>query len=417
MEKGWKGPPFDVFELAEFLGFSVIPCDSVRDARLLPHGRDSYRIEYNPHRPQSRIRFSIAHEVSHTLFPDCRERVRHRTARHEIVGDEWQLEMLCNVGASELLMPAGSFPEIADAEISIDSFLSLRERFQVSTEAVLLRFLKLTRDQCAVFAASYHSEDATSMTLDYVRCANNWGNELTAGMLIPTESVATECSAIGFTAKGAETWIGSLGEMKVECVAIPAFPGNSNPRVVGLLLPESGSHNSLPSVMYLVGDAVIPRGKGTKVVAHVVNDATPNWGGGFARVVAKKWPAAQKDFVDWISSDRLNLSLGSVRAVSVDDDVIICSIIAQHGYGDSKTPRIRYHALEAGLGKLAELALQSNASVHVPRIGCGQAGGNWSVVAEMLDRHLCRRGIDVAVYDLAAERRKWVSSKGQRELF
>lgn len=131
VEQGWHGPPFDIFELANLLGFSVIPCEAVSEARLVPLPNKSYQIEYNPNQSRARIRFSIAHEIVHTFFPDCRERVRHRVAHREMEGDEWQLEMLCNIGAAELLMPMGSFPEVGAAEFSIDHLLRLRERFQV----------------------------------------------------------------------------------------------------------------------------------------------------------------------------------------------------------------------------------------------------------------------------------------------
>ena len=65
MDKGWQGPPFDPFQLADQLGYLVIPTDSVKDARLLVEG-STIRIEYNPNRNAARIRYSIAHEIAHT---------------------------------------------------------------------------------------------------------------------------------------------------------------------------------------------------------------------------------------------------------------------------------------------------------------------------------------------------------------
>jgi IrrE N-terminal-like domain len=173
IEKGWNGPPFNTFELANILGFTVIPCEEIRDARLVPLPNNRYQIEYNPNQSQARIRFSIAHEIMHTFFPDCRERVRNRTTQVHMVGTDWQLEMLCNVGAAELLMPMGSFPQIGEAEFSIDTLLRLRERFQVSTEAILLRCAKLSRVSCAVFAASHQVKGSKRLSIDYYRPAND----------------------------------------------------------------------------------------------------------------------------------------------------------------------------------------------------------------------------------------------------
>jgi hypothetical protein len=46
--------------------------------------------------------------------------------------------------------------------------------------------------------------------------------------------------------------------------------------------------------------------------------------------------------------------------------------------------------------------MDRRASVHMPRIGSGQAGGNWDIIEELVDHHLCAQGIRVTVYDLPA---------------
>jgi Zn-dependent peptidase ImmA (M78 family) len=417
VEHGWKGPPFDTFELAQILGLAVMPRDSIRDARLVPIARNHFRIEYNPHQPPARIRFSIAHEISHTLFPDCRERVHTRAAQHHMVGDDWQLEMLCNVGAAELLMPLGSFPEIGEGDLSIDLLLRLREKFQVSAEAVLLRVVKLTRVPCAVFAASRESVGSASPSVDYLRSSRAWDVRLQSGFRLSSHSVVNECRAIGFTAKGNETWHETMGEMHIECVAVPPYPGKQEPRIVGIVSPLKPRPLSLPSIAYLIGDATEPRGNGHNIVAHIVNDATPRWGAGFARVVRDRWPEAQADFVAWTEEDRSRLRLGSHRLFRVDDELSLFHMVAQQGYGPSPRPRIRYRALDACLRGLVTVAIELSATLHMPRIGCGQAGGSWSIVAELIDQHLCRHGIAVTVYDPPSERSRWERSDRERTLF
>jgi len=417
VEQGWNGPPFDTFELANILGFTVIPCESIPDARLVPLANKGFQIEYNPNQPRSRIRFSIAHEIVHTFFPDCRERVRHRAAHHEMEGHDWQLEMLCNVGAAELLMPMGSFPEVGGVDFSIDHLLRLRERFKVSTEAVLLRYLKLSRISCAVFASSTQTAGSDRLHIDYVRSANDWDVSIRGGFALPADSVAYQCRAIGFTAKGDETWDSRIGKMHVECVAVPSYPDEVNPRVVGLLAPAKAITASLPSIQYLVGDATDPRGDGEKIIAHVVNDATPRWGAGFARVIANRWREVQDDFVSWTQQDKSRLRLGQTRMVRVRPDLCVFHMVAQHGYGQSSKPRIRYHYLEECLQSLAAIARKQSASVHMPRIACGQAGGNWAVVSEMIDDAVCRSGIPVTVYDLPSERARWEQPHREPTLF
>jgi hypothetical protein len=417
MEKGWQGPPFDTFELAHLLGFELIPRESIRDARLIPLPRGRYRIEYNPNRPRARIRFSIAHEIGHTFFPDCNERIRNRTAKHHMVENDWQLEMLCNIAASELLMPMASFPEIDGSKFSIDSLLHLREKYQVSTEAVLLRFIRLAKKPCAIFCASYQSIDSEKLSIDYIQLANNWSLPFTAGFEIPLNSVVYQCGAIGYTAKQKEKWDTNIDQLNVECVAIPSYPGADNPRVVGLLSPKKSNIAPRSTINYLIGDANEPRGDGNKIIAHIVNDKTPRWGGGFAKVLKKKWPRIQSDFIEWSAKGKSNFHLGNHHSFQLNDEITIYHMIAQHGYGHSNQPRIRYHALEKCLNELLILAYQENSTVHMPRIGCGQAGGSWAIVSGLIDNILCRNGVDVTIYDLPSEREKWLQPDRQRTLF
>ena len=56
-------------------------------------------------------------------------------------------------------------------------------------------------------------------------------------------------------------------------------------------------------------------------------------------------------------------------------------------------------ALEQGLGGVARHAIELGASVHMPRIGCGLAGGKWERVEPIVRRTLIDGGIAVTVYD------------------
>jgi hypothetical protein len=40
------------------------------------------------------------------------------------------------------------------------------------------------------------------------------------------------------------------------------------------------------------------------------------------------------------------------------------------------------------------------ASVHMPRIGCGLAGGKWEEIEPIIERTLVAKGMTVVVYDL-----------------
>lgn len=75
-------------------------------------------------------------------------------------------------------------------------------------------------------------------------------------------------------------------------------------------------------------------------------------------------------------------------------------MIAQHGYGKSAKPRIRYAALRDCLYHFKDIALIKRAGVHMPRIGTGYAGGNWSYILELIDEILVRNGVDVTIYTI-----------------
>lgn len=400
MQQGWTGPPFDPFGLADFLKVRVVPREDIPDARTVP-STSGYTVEFNPNRPKARVRYSIFHELAHTLFPDCHERVRNRVTHSSMKGDDWQLEMLCNLAAADFAMPMGSMPQLTEEHLDIHAALELRQQYEVSTEAMLLRMVKLTQQQCAFFCASPVQSGASRprYVLDYAKPSKTWyAARPSSGTELPLRSVIAECTAIGFTARGQEQWP-TLGAVKVECVGVPPYPNHTYPRVVGLLRPPRQSGAAMPAITYLKGDASEPRGVGVRLVVQVVNDAALTWGAGFSLALRKKWPSLQQTFRAWAMARR-NLKLGNVHVAAVDDRVSLVSMVAQHGYGPSPTPRIRYLALQDCFKNVAELALQREATVHMPRIGCGLAGGTWGVVSDLVSEEICSRGVSVYVYDL-----------------
>src|SRR4051812_6299739 len=114
--------------------------------------------------------------------------------------------MLCNLAAAEILMPIGAFPGVALKKPSNKQGLEPRARFDLSTEAVLLRIARLARTPVAAFVAAPNGESAADgYHLEYV--ALPWaGLQARRGNALPLDSVVRECTAVGFTAKGTETW-------------------------------------------------------------------------------------------------------------------------------------------------------------------------------------------------------------------
>lgn len=402
MSEGWMGPPYDPFELAQRQGVRIVPRDDLYDACIRLDGNEML-IEYNPTRPRGRVRYSVAHELAHTLFPDAHERVRFRDA-DEHTGDDWQLEMLCNIAAGELLMPAGTFPELGHEALDIEHLMTLRKTWDVSTEAVLLRAATLTHLPATVFAASRVNPDKldSPLRIDYSRGARSWRAPIKRGTRIPSGSAAYRCTAVGYTARGSdETW-GGAGEVHVEVVGLPPYPGQRIPRVAGLIRPATAvSAPVAPRISYVTGDATDPAPGGVRIVVHIVNDKTANWGGAFARALRDAYPLAQQDFRGWAQDG--HLSLGRVLITDMQKDLHVATIVAQRGYGASQRPRVRYDAIRQGLATVAKAAKNLAATVHMPRIGAGMAGGAWNIIEELIEAELIASGIAVTVYSLPGE--------------
>lgn len=420
VQSGWGGPPFDPIALARRLGMEVVARDDLSDARVVPLGGDRLRIEFNPTRPRGRLRYSVAHEIAHTFFGDVGDEIRHRTNAGAVESrdgqDEWQLELLCNVAAGELLVPALALPtrELDEAAIDINRLMVLRTRFDVSVEAILRRTAQATRHALTMFAAARVGEDdlGPAFRIDYTVASPSWDAQITRGTRIHSK-VLDECTAVGFTAVGAETWAERASDITVEAVGIPPYPGDRFPRVAGLLVRDLPAA-TMPVIKYLTGDATHPRGTGPFIIAHVVNDRAHAWGGrGFAAQLKRAEPRAAEAFHAWTIARPDNLRLGNVHVVDIRDDVAVASMVAQHGYGQQAELRLRYEALAECLDEVRLATERRQAQVHMPRIGLGQGGGTWALIAEEIERALCRHGVEVTVYTPPGEHEDLVMSSEQ----
>ncbi|MBX7227033.1 MAG: hypothetical protein K1X55_13450, partial [Chitinophagales bacterium] len=66
---------------------------------------------------------------------------------------------------------------------------------------------------------------------------------------------------------------------------------------------------------------------------------------------------------------------------------------------ESGNPPIRYDAILSGLNKVGTFAIGKKASIHMPRIGCGLAGGKWEHIEPLILKSLIDLNIPVTVYD------------------
>lgn len=151
---------------------------------------------------------------------------------------------------------------------------------------------------------------------------------------------------------------------------------------------------------YVQGDATTPQGKGVKLIVHCCNDLG-GWGKGFVLALSRRWPEPEAAYRRWHRERAGNdFGLGAVQFVQAAPYTWVANLVGQRGIGTgSKGVPVRYEAIDAGLEKVAAKARELGASVHMPRIGCGLAGGTWAKVEPLVAARLTDRGIAVTVYD------------------
>lgn len=152
-------------------------------------------------------------------------------------------------------------------------------------------------------------------------------------------------------------------------------------------------------IHYIKGDATAPQGEGNKFVVHICNDIG-GWGKGFVLALSRRWKSPEEQYRRWHKGYfSFPFELGVAQIVQVERDIWVANLIGQHKIRPiDGVPPVRYDAIRKGLRQVARLADDYQASIHMPRIGCGLAGGQWSIVEEIIAETLSAH--EVFVYDL-----------------
>src|SRR5260370_16379289 len=154
-------------------------------------------------------------------------------------------------------------------------------------------------------------------------------------------------------------------------------------------------------INYVVGDATNPVAPGNRIITHCWNDAG-YWNAGFVRALSARYHQPERAYRRWAQTNApIPFALGQVLFVKVKSGLCVANIIGQHGIRSNSNPRpIRYDALQHGLARVCQLALEHDATVHMPRLGAGLAGGDWAIIPEIINQELSAFGVHVTVYDL-----------------
>ena len=159
----------------------------------------------------------------------------------------------------------------------------------------------------------------------------------------------------------------------------------------------------MAEIRYVKGDATAPQSDGNVVIAHICNDVG-GWGKGFVLALSARWREPEAAYRRWYAGGPGNpaFALGEVQFVPVTDRITVANMIGQRDIRRrGGVPPIRYDAVERCLQTVAAHCAANAAEVHMPRIGCGLAGGRWEEIEAILRRTLLAAGVPVTVYDFA----------------
>jgi len=165
---------------------------------------------------------------------------------------------------------------------------------------------------------------------------------------------------------------------------------------------ENRVNSNKSKINYIFGSALEPISK-PAIICHICNNVGA-WGAGFVIAISRKWDKPEASYRKWYKSG-YNWELGNVQFVKVENDIHIANMIAQNNISfNSGSAPIDYKAVRKSLIKLATKATLLNATVHMPRIGCGLAGGKWNEIEVIINETLIARNIPVYVYTLEQDK-------------
>jgi len=152
-EVGIREPPVDLEMVASMLDIREVIEDPHLDvAGCLVSGPCGHVVRVRATDGRARKRFSTGHECSHTFMPGFADAPRFRCSPAVVPKKSVdELERLCDIGASELLMPVTLFrTDLADVRFGLDTVEDLAERYQASLLATANRFVTDWSAPCAL---------------------------------------------------------------------------------------------------------------------------------------------------------------------------------------------------------------------------------------------------------------------------
>ncbi|HEX6513068.1 MAG TPA: ImmA/IrrE family metallo-endopeptidase [Chloroflexota bacterium] len=263
-------PPCHLALVASCVGIKkILPVTMSSAARLLPQA-DHLEVQINAKHPQGKRRFSVAHEICHTLLPTYyRTFVDDRfTGQFSNKSEE---ELLCDIGAASLLMPESWLrTRTAGVAPGIEALASLSAQFDVSLEAMALRLSELAVWPCGFVFWQEGLRKADQVPLEqgllegferpvpkprvhHVYCSSSFATFVPKNKSAPDDSLVAACFQSEQSTVGVDVFDFGKGPLPFYCEHLyaPYKPGEMTvPRVISVLMaaqPQAGSPVEVPS--------------------------------------------------------------------------------------------------------------------------------------------------------------------------
>lgn len=264
--------------------------------------------------------------------------------------------------------------------------------------------------ECAFIMANY--EVSGNLVIEYSKSSKALDFNVSNKTKIAKDSIAYHCLRPGtekFSSSEKDEEIFNGRRFSVFAIGLGALKRSQLPRVGMFLVPREKADLPEQMIVSVNGDATKPLEKGNKIIAQVVN-TSGGVGMGFGRAMAKVYPESKSNLQSW-KLNRNEFKLGNISLFQVNSDTWVCQLLAQQGIHKTATSiPLKYWALRECLLKLKDEAVHLNASVHMPAIGAGQAGGDWDVIEGMVYSELVSNG--VYVKSLLFTWKKYTAKKG-----
>lgn len=149
-------------------------------------------------------------------------------------------------------------------------------------------------------------------------------------------------------------------------------------------------------IYYVVGDLL--KQENVDIICHQTN-CKGVMGAGIALQIRNTYPNVYQLYKQYCAKYGSGL-LGKTLFVNCNDGKIVANLFGQDGYGRGFC-QTDYAALEKAIASVEKIATKGKKSVGFPyKIGCDLAGGDWSIVKNIIKKYFEKSEVDCYICSL-----------------